>query len=183
MKTKLNRMMQDLHSPDGGAKWVEVQVVEMELCLFLHQLADYSYIMGDLYYGTVYQSRYWMLLYRMDLDDERRQFVRDGCLTLILAMCWEMIDGTGRSPEPYIPECRAAVSALSPNDARGTRLRQVVLSALDAAEEGAEPDSLMSESIWVHEVVIKEYFRSRTREFETNPYFTGTPGDPKRRES
>ncbi len=56
---KINRQFQALHSPDPDCTdWHTVQIVERDICLLYHQLADYSYVMGDLYYGDIYSLPY-----------------------------------------------------------------------------------------------------------------------------
>src|SRR5712691_1560834 len=83
------------HSPGASVDWVLKQQVERDICLLYHQLADYSYIMGDLYYGPVFGLPYWEYLDFPDLDGADREFLRDGCLVMILAMAWDQIDGSG----------------------------------------------------------------------------------------
>ncbi len=58
---KINRQFQDLHSPGPNeTDWYTIQILERDICLLYHQLADYSYIMGDLYYGNVFALSYWV---------------------------------------------------------------------------------------------------------------------------
>ena len=50
---EINRQFQDRHVAGSDIdRWVELQQVERDICLLYHQLSDYSYIMGDLYYGS-----------------------------------------------------------------------------------------------------------------------------------
>ena len=48
--------------PSTVEEWADKQRVERDVLLLYHQLADYSYIMGDLYYGTVFALPYWDVL-------------------------------------------------------------------------------------------------------------------------
>ncbi|KLU02753.1 hypothetical protein RISK_005049 [Rhodopirellula islandica] len=51
--------------------WTEVQRVERDICLLYHQLADYSYIMGDLCYGDVFSLPYWEYLQIEELESDQ----------------------------------------------------------------------------------------------------------------
>ena len=154
----------------GPTDWVSIKHVERDICLCFHELAEYGAIIGDLDYGRVYGLDYWQYL---DVDGwgdvEREQFIRNGCLVLILAMCWDEIDGSGTYIAPRIPECRDAIRSIAPEDPVGSRLREIVLRALDGAEVGKEPEGLLKDSGWVYKAVVNEYFRTRIHHHETKP--------------
>ncbi len=80
---------------DADVNWTEIQLVERDICLLYHQLADYSYIMGDLYYGDVFSLPYWEYLHVEELAPDRQRFVCDGCLVMLYAMAVEVLDGSG----------------------------------------------------------------------------------------
>jgi len=174
---KINQKFQALHLPDDGRDWVLVQKVERDICLLYRQLAGYSYIMGDLYYGTVYELPYWNYLDLRDVDEDDRRFLRDGCLVMILAMAWDMVDGSGAYLAPHIAVCRSALEALPVEDERTAKLVHAVREALESAEAGAASPELDALSSWAHEEFVKGYFRSVAQEFETNPYYRGAPPD------
>jgi hypothetical protein len=102
---KMKRQFQDSHSASRLGHWVLKQQIERDICLLFHQLADYSSIMGDLSYGDVFALPYWEYLDFPDVDPEERNFLRDGCLVMILAMASECVDGTGSFLAAHIPEC------------------------------------------------------------------------------
>ena len=158
--------------PGGGEsdKWIELQCVERDICLLYHQLANYSYIMADLYFGSVYELPYWNYLDVLDIDADRRDFIRHGCLVMILAMTWDQIDGS-HYLGPNITHCETAIDRLTIDDPTTKRLVDVVKRALTAAKQGSEPDERVQDSNWVHEQFIRRYFRERANEFDTNPYF------------
>ncbi len=74
--------------------WVQIQVVERDICLLYHQLADYSYIMADLDYGAVFALPYWDYLDVAGVPGSQRDFLRDGCLVMIFAMASVVLDGS-----------------------------------------------------------------------------------------
>jgi|WetSurMetagenome_2_1015567.scaffolds.fasta_scaffold13903_3 hypothetical protein len=170
---KIKRQYQDLHHGGGSAAdWVLVQEIDRDICLLYHQLAAYAFIMGDLYYGNVYALPYWQYLDMENLEDAQRKFIRDGCLVMILAMCWDVIDGSGTYLTQYTHECLAAVGQVAPDDESTARLVQTVMMALTAAARPRrEPEELRELSNWVHETYVRGYFWSQSEEFNVNPYF------------
>jgi len=126
---KLNRQFQDQHMEQQSANWVLKQQLERDICLLYHQLANYSYIMGDLYYGDVFALAYWDHLQLPAIDDADRDFIRDGCLVMILAMASECIDGTGSYLRPHVPQCRAKLERLSTADSDADKLIGIVRRA------------------------------------------------------
>ncbi len=77
MSIVISGQFQDLHSPNNGeTDWQTIQRVERDICLLYHQLAEYSYIMGDLYYGDVYALPYWDYLNLQTLEPDQRAFIR-----------------------------------------------------------------------------------------------------------
>lgn len=169
---KINRQFQDLHTRSSSADWVLKQQVERDICLLYHQLANYSYIMGDLYYGSVFGLPYWEYLDFPGLDTDDLAFLRDGCLVMILAMAWDQIDGSGAHINPHIPACREAVARLVIEDEDTAKLTQAVRLAMDAAEPGgSETQELQELSCWVHKRYVRGYFRHIAQEFESNTYY------------
>jgi len=170
---KINRQFQDPHMPGSNTdRWIELQQVERDICLLYHQLSDYSYIMGDLYYGTVYALRYWEFLDVEGIEPDRQSFIRQGCLMMILAMAWDSIDGSGAYLQPHLTEISAAVEDCSPGDVRTRKLRSGVKLALEIVSESrGETTELIDLSNWAHREFVRGYFRGITREFDTNPYF------------
>ncbi len=162
---KINSRYQDQHA-GGGVDWVAVRKVERDICLLYHQHSKYRYIMGDLYYGSVDELHYWDYLDLDGVDQLEREFVRDGCLVMMLAMCWDQIDGSGYYIGQHIPACRAALLGLIPYDADAEKLMRTVGLALDLVENGAPvTEELGDLSGWVHEKFVKGYFREIAREF------------------
>lgn len=146
-----------------------IQKVERDICLLYKQLAEYTYIMGDLYYGDVFNLPYWDYL-NLDLpDSEREDFVRDGCLVMILAMAWEFIDGAGNYIQFRFSACHNAVSKIIILDEKMDKLVRTVKLALETVEqEAAESDELIELSSWVHKVYVEGYFRETVFNLDTN---------------
>ena len=174
---QINHQYQDLHIPGSDvSRWVELQEVERDICLLYHQISDYSYIMSDLYYGDVYALRYWDFLDVGGIEPDRQSFIREGCLIMILAMAWDMIDGSGAFLKPHLAEVSAAIEDCSPGDERARKLLTVVKLGLELASEGRSETSETAEFVdlsdWAHKEFVRGYFRKTAREFETNPYFS-----------
>lgn len=151
---------------------VKLQQVERDICLLYHQLADYCYIMEDLDYATLYTLPYWEFLNIPNVEPERRAFVREGCLVLLLAMAGELIAGTGSYLTPYLQLCQTAVNALIPEDERAAKLIDAVKMALrEAVNQRPESEELGTRSQWVHREFVMGYYRKKVKEFDTNPYF------------
>jgi hypothetical protein len=128
-----NRKDQDIYTQcEFGTDWVLVEEVKKDICLLYHTLRRYGFIMGDLNYSEVYSMRYWRFLDMTGLPDDGRRFIRDGCLVMILAMCWEVIDGSGSYLIKYLDECTSRVSKLVPEDEDSIKLLDTVIAALTA---------------------------------------------------
>lgn len=169
---EINRRFQDLHTESSGIDWVKIQQVERDICLLYHQLAEYSNLMVDLYYGSVFALPYWEFLDLDDLDLDDKDFIRDGCLVMILAMAWDFIDGPGNYICRHIASCRAALSKVVPFDESTEKLIQTVTLALDTVEqEKLASNELVEQSSWVHKEYVEGYFRKMVNEFENNPIY------------
>ncbi|MCP3961419.1 MAG: hypothetical protein GY719_26540 [bacterium] len=181
---KINRQFQDLHSTaQAEIDWSAIQRVERDICLLYHQLADYSYIMGDLYYGDVFNLPYWEYLDFQGPEPEQQEFIRSGCLVMLYAMASEVLDGSGAyltMDRDRFSGARASVESLRELDGDTGRLAAVVRAALRlVGQEGdlrcssPEVQEIEAESTWIHERFVREYFNRRTHEFESNAYYQG----------
>lgn len=169
---KIDRQFQDLHARDLDG--VMQQEIERDICLLYHQLSKYSYIMEDLDYGTVFALPYWQFLQVKDLPTDDQEFLRDGCLVMILAMAWECVDGGGHYLREYLPACRAALDTLDIRDERTAKLARTVRLALDMVEHpSVELEELAELSSWVHREYVRGYFRRVVHNFDHNPYLRG----------
>lgn len=184
---KINERFQALHTQDGQPDWVAIQAVERDICLLYHQLADYSYIMGDLYYGDVFGLPYWEFLDIQGLTAEQRDFLRVGCLVLLFAMASEVLDGSGAyltmDPSRYAAASAAVRSLTGLSDDVG-RLADAVRHAFGMIDAGSgtwdQSDAaaeLNTFSTWIHERFVRRYFEDRAKEFSTNPYYRGQGPD------
>jgi hypothetical protein len=174
---EINRQSQSLHIPTGGSvDWVLKQHVERDICLAYRQLADYSWIMGDLYWGTVFDLPYWEYLDWADLDGDDRAFIRDGCLVMLLAAAWARIDGANWWIAEHLPACQKAVERLRPEASDAMELVRIVGLVLAAATAGpSEQPELAALSKWAHVRYVRGYFERQAETFRTNPYY-GSPG-------
>lgn len=165
--------------------YTEQQQVERDICLLYHQLSEYSFIMGDLEYGSVFSMPYWDYLEIGNLSEYDTAFIRNGCLVMILAMAWDVIDGSGSYlvKEDRLSSCVNAIDNLELTAATSQeepllRLLQIVRTALGRAKTEADlqDEKLFNDCYWVHDRYIKGYFREKTQDFAENPYFKGKAG-------
>ena len=149
-------------------EWSEIEDIERDICYLYHQLVDYDYIMGDLAFGVTFRLPYWEYLHVSGLPANLFAFVRDGCLVMLLAMAWEVIDEAGRHllDDQHLTACQTSLQQFSPTDPRTERLCATVQQALDYIANGMGNDQLRlnliaAESDWVHRTYIRGYFSSR----------------------
>lgn len=175
----INRQFQDLHSREPtDTDWVAIQLVERDVCLLYHQLADYSYIMGDLYYGNVFGLSYWDYLQVDGLEPEKAAFIRNGCLVMLYAMASEVIDGSGAylTMDPArFGSAKTALDRLPSIDDDTDKLADAVRRSLCLAEaDSPDPNEIRNVealSTWIHKTFVRVYFTKRANDFEKNPYF------------
>jgi hypothetical protein len=130
--------------------------------------------MGDLYYGSVFALPYWEFLNISGVDPMDQEFIRDGCLVMILAMAWDQIDGSGAYINDKIAACEAALAKIKTTDERTQKLIRTVRQALEIAQqEKPRTEELEELSMWVHKEYVEGYFRRIVEEFDTNPYYKG----------
>lgn len=144
--------------------------VERDICFLFHELSEYAGINGDLSYGSLYNLPYWKFLNLRgpNIHDESRRFIRDGCLVMILAMSWDVIDGSGSYLKDKIGLCRQAISELEAEDERMEKLLHVVRLALIVAELGQRGNDHLSElSVWVNYEYVHGYFRRMADESQS----------------
>lgn len=147
--------------------WTLLEKVKRDICFLYHELAEYSGIMGDLSYAHIYTLPYWDFvdLQIPRLHETDRRFIRDGCLIMILAMAWDVIDGSGSYLQDKYAVCRAAIERVKAEDERTAVLLQTATLALDAAEQGRRRDSVLVElAIWANREYVQGYFRSALKE-------------------
>lgn len=170
---KINKQYQALHIKDHyGIDWVLIQQIEKDICLLYHQLSEYSYIMPDLYYGDVYRSAYWEYLNIQGLDDDKLQFIQQGCLVIILAMCLEIIDTTGTYIYKYLDECKKHIQTIVTENEDTKKLISIVLQAIHMIKEDKHDDpDFIEETRWVHKKFVRGYFNNIADDFRNNEYF------------
>ena len=171
---RINQQFQDKHTNSTlEVDWVLKQEIEKDICLLYHQTAEYSWLMDDLCYGSVFALPYWDFLDFQGVDDNERIFIRDGCLVMILAMCMECIGGSGAYIHDKIEVCRRQVSHLVPEDEKAAKLIKTVNLALESAKvianEGTE--ELTDLSLWVYREYVQGYFRKIVHDFDNDPYY------------
>jgi hypothetical protein len=144
--------------------WEIVENVRRDICFLFHELSEYSGIYGDLSYGSFYKFPYWEFLNLRGYDDG---FIRDGCLVMILAMSWDVIDGSGTYLKDKVDLCRQAISELAAEDDRTQKLIHTVSLALSFVEKGhGWNDALNELSVWVNYEFVHGYFRRTADELQ-----------------
>jgi hypothetical protein len=173
----INRQFQSLHTGEYSNKWVLKQIIERDICYLYHQLSSYSYIMGDLYFGEVYNLPYWEYLdvesLDLHIDDNERDFIIESCLVMILTMAWEQIDGAGCYINNKVDKILQCLKSFIPKNEKQIELQRIALNAVDLAANSSNEldEQVYKESIWVHKEFIRNYFRHIVYDFDNNSYF------------
>lgn len=142
-----------------SAGWEVIWQVDRDICFLYHLLAEFPGIDGDQAYGHLFILPYWEFL-DLDLEEDESRFVREGCLVMILAMAWDLLDGSGTYLQPHLEACLAAVRAVDEADVRTARLVRTVLRALDSAQRGERAtEDLRREAVWVNRTFVLGYFQ------------------------
>lgn len=152
--------------------WEQIWRVERDICFLYHELSEYPGIVGDLAYGAIYTPPYWdfLNLNVRQMPDEERCFIRDGCLVMLLAMAWDVLDGSGSYLLNHLSLCHQAVEAVEGDDEKTEQLVQTVETALKAVEmnsqggkwlEGLPLRHLENLSIWVNQEYVGGYFKQK----------------------
>ncbi|MEM7224857.1 MAG: hypothetical protein AAF495_17895 [Pseudomonadota bacterium] len=167
---KINHQYQDLYIPGADlSRWIELQKVERDILLLYHQLSDYRSINGSLYFGEVYNLPYWAYLNVENVDESRRLFIAQGCLIMLLAMSWQMLDGAGGHLWPFRDDAKSAVDACSTTNERTLKLLATVKLALQLVAERRDPTpELVEQSEWAYREVVNAYFEEAAHDFDAN---------------
>lgn len=155
--------------------WKQIWQVERDICYLYHELSEYSGIMGDLAYGSCYAQPYWEFLHLnvRQMPEEERCFIRDGCLVMLLAMAWDVIDGSGCYLMKHLSPCQQAVAVIVAENERTERLVEAVRIALEAVEKGSQGGEplrgaplwhLEDLSVWVNREIVGGYFQQKAAE-------------------
>lgn len=148
--------------PDCPDDWVEVRKLERDILLLYHTLMAYNGIMGDLDYESVFSRPYWEYLNPTGLCGPRAIFIQEGCLIMVLAMARGALDGSCSYLMQFSPEVITAVERCRPLGNEGGRLHAHVRDVLGHAvsEIPADENKLAKESLWIHENVIRKYYKN-----------------------
>jgi hypothetical protein len=163
----------------GAIDWEVIWQVERDICFLYHELAESPGIMGDVAYGSLYTLPYWEFLdVRTEgLPEPERRFIRDGCLVMLLAMAWDMIDRSGTYLAPYLERCHRAVAELQAEDAKTQDLVRTVTLALETARSGQHAGRELEElSVWANREYVAGYFRDMAA--ATTAAHASVPGSP-----
>lgn len=145
--------------------WVMLQSLEKDICLLYHQLNEYHCLMGDLYWGSVYQLPYWEFIDAFELDEEQRRFLTHGCLVMLITMAFETLDGAGDYILDKLDSCRDAAARVKSNDEETRFLVETLQMALSAITNEASRQELEEElerrSRLIHTNHVRAYFSSQ----------------------
>jgi len=149
-----------MNAPEDIIGYHEIAQVTRDICFLYHELSAYSGIMGDLDY-SFYNLPYWKYLECDGSGSGDGEFIRDGCLVMLLAMAWEQIDGVGSYVNGKTDMFLRYISYLEPDNENTVKLIDTVKMALEAAETGNEPEELTDRSQWVYLQYVQSYFCER----------------------
>ena len=149
--------------PRSSEDWAEVHEIEKDILLLYHELLGYDNIMGDHDYANVFKLPYWDFLNPTGLDQDwhRLAFMQEGCLVMILAMAWDLLDGSGTHLDSFHETVPARLAGCNAASDRAERLLVHVRDAVTKALAGDDDhDELYAESAWVRDTIVRGYFES-----------------------
>jgi len=147
--------------------WEDVWIVERDICHLYHRLAEFAGIDGDQPYTLLYNMPYWEFfdLHVYNFPRHESDFVRDGCLVMLLAMCWDVLDGSGDFLLSQASACVDAVLKIVPCTESEEKLVHTVLLALEAVRNDLPVnDELRCLSVWVNQEYVLGYFKAMADE-------------------
>lgn len=128
--------------------------------------------MPDLDYRDVFNLDYWEFLDLENIHAEDRDFIRDGCLVMILLMCLEYFEGCGTYVQDKLELCERRLSCVVPDTEQTLRLLTTVQLAVQLAQNEKTISQELNDSLgWVYRKYVQGYFRRIVREFDDNPYY------------
>ena len=143
--------------------------VERDVIFFLHQQADYAFVMDDLDY-TMFPEKYWEVLLR---DGGMKAEIQEGCLALLFAMGSYESSNIGVALGPSLSECLRALRRFEPPSIQTSKVKAAAIKALSIAatpqhdRDWEAVENLQIEAEWIHKLVVRSYFQSRVRSFES----------------
>ncbi len=139
---------------------IDLKQVEKDICFLYHELSEYSGIMGDLDYHSLYNKPYWEVL---DVDTD--PFILHGCLMLVIAMVWDWIDGSGFFIKDKIIFYKNSMRTLYGQSEDEFRLIETVNEGLDIVERNKQQDysTFEKNSLWAYEKYVKGYFIEKAK--------------------
>jgi hypothetical protein len=138
-------------------EYTDLKQIEKDICFLYHELSEYSGIMGDLDYHTLYNKKYWTYI---DVDTD--PFILHGCLILVLAMIWDWIDGSGNYIEDKIVYYKNAMKTLYGQSEDEFRLIEAVNKGLEIVEKDKQKDDKFEmDSLWAFETFVMGYFQEK----------------------
>ena len=150
-----------MNAPEKILGYHEIAQVTRDICFLYHELSEYSGIIGDLDY-SFYNLPYWEYLEYGNSDSYDAEFIRDGCLVMLLAMAWEQIDGAGSYINDKIDTCLKFISYIEPDSESTVKLIDIVKMALRAEETSCKVAELEEQCQWVYLHYVRGYFRERS---------------------
>jgi hypothetical protein len=131
--------------------------------------------MEDLYYGDVYDLPYWEYFDLKNLEENKRRFIREGCLVLIYAMISEVVSGSGTyltiKKERYL-NCKKGINSIIIENEKEKLIIDLIKQGLESIDQNKHNSSILDEkSTEIHQLFVREYFNKISSEFKNNEYF------------
>jgi hypothetical protein len=173
---KINEQFQSRHI-DGKSDidWVKLQEIEKDICLLYHQLASYSFIMDDLYFGSVFNLPYWNFLDIQELEDEKRRFIREGSLVFIYAIILGEAGGSSTflsCEKERCKQCKEKIDSCVSENSDERLILESIKHCFELIEKNEIGDtSIFSNSTEIHKRFVRRYFDTISNEFKKNEYF------------
>jgi len=156
--------------------YIETEELIRDICYFYHEQACWGTgaLYADLSFGRIYKLPYWSYIWfdSDSLSADEIQFVRDGCLMLVLTMCLDTIEGSGTYIVLYelVETCRREINSGVTHDVDSLKLIEGTNLALDIVEgEVGKDNEIGILSTWAKQTIVGRYFKTMSQFFQEVP--------------
>lgn len=140
--------------------------IERDICALFHRYATSDGLVEMFEFEALYTLPYWDYLDFAAVGLQRRSFICEGCLMLILRLARECPLDLEPAHRRKLGLCRAAIERVDLRADRPRRLAQFALLLLDATERrGAIKESELDELEALENEVLGEYFGRLAKRF------------------
>jgi len=134
-----------------------IVTLNKDICYFYHIQSEYKKFMPDLDFTAEFSLPYWSILKNISQDEN---FLKIGCILIILLMALDKIDGSGDSLSKKYPECKDAIESVIPYSENEKKLKDMTYGILESAKNSTSLSIIENEFlVWAYKEFIEGYFK------------------------